>query len=124
MLMQALISSKMLNVFCVYPPTDDFVAATWKQIKEALWKYTYEGSLHGRSKIAENRITAPISKGGLGFITPQMAADTAYLGALKANLRHALLRPASTMNYLFQFTETKWNEVWNWGSVAIHASRG
>ena len=91
MLLQSLISSKMLNVFRVYPPTDDFVGETWKQIRKVLWNYTWEGKIHGRPKVAENRIKAPISRGGLGFITPQMAADTAYLGALKANFRHACL---------------------------------
>ena len=113
----------MLNVFRVYPPTDDFVEETWKQIREVLWHYTWEGKIHGRPKVAEDRIKAPIRRGGLGFITPQMAADTAYLGALKANFRHALLRPASTMNYLFQFTITKWKEVLNWGSTSILASK-
>ena len=47
MLLQALISSKILNVFRVYPPKDDFVGATWKQIKEVLWKYAWECNLHG-----------------------------------------------------------------------------
>ena len=119
-LVQALISSQMIHVFRAYPPTEEFLKEAWKQIRDALWTYTYEGELHGRAKVAENRITAPISKGGLGFISPKMAADTAYIGALRAILVHSLEYKCCTLNYLFQVSDTDRKErIVNWGSKSI-----
>ena len=120
MLVQALISSQMIHVFRVYPPTKQFTEHAWKIIRNALWTYTFEEKKHGRAKAAEKRITAPISRGGLGFISPQMAADTAYIGALRSILLHALTYTCCTLDFLLEISSADRKEkVASWGSKSI-----
>lgn len=118
-LVQALISSQMFHIFRVYPPTQKFIKQAWELIRSAIWKYTYDGKKHGRVKVAESRITAPIEKGGIGLTPPLTSAKTAYIGALRAIIVHTAEYPSSVLNYLFKLTPNKTKTIHEWGSKSI-----
>ena len=121
LLVQALISSTLLHVYRVYPPTPDFLKEVFAAQKKALWSYRFGDEIHGRVKVAERRLGAPITSGGLDLVLPQESALASYISAFLAILCHASDRRGCILDRFFEIS-SKMPEVLWWGSRSMEDS--
>ena len=120
MLVRSLINSQLLHVFRVYPPDSSQLKKLDKLVRKAMWAKKFQGTEYGRVKVANKRVHAPLSRGGLHLALPSDSAMHAFFGSLVALIQHGLCQSESMINAMYNFVNIRGERVRLWGSRTIH----
>ena len=105
-IVHSLLSSQFFHVYRIFPPpcpktTKDI----YKVLRKSMWgKFSPEG-LKIRTRIAWNRVTLPLSRGGLDLWHPAEQADACWINHLVQFLKFIHDHPDSLANKLLQFSD-------------------
>jgi hypothetical protein len=107
LLCSATLHSSITHILRIFHPSIETVKTLDKELLKALWQKSFQGKVYGRTKIAKDRVTLPISKGGINWKTVESRSFTNLISSFFHTIKYILEEPASNLAQMFPINQQK-----------------
>ena len=121
MLCSAMLQSTVTHILRVFPPLMDTTNRLDKKLLEVLWTKTFRGKSYGRPKVAKDRISHPISKGGINWKKMHCRSFTSFISSFFHTVKFIITSPNSNIAQMIPIKE---DAFFRRGSLNLHYITG
>ena len=107
LLCSTMLHSSLTHIMRVFHPSQDMIESIDKKLLKTLWQKRFQGKVYGRSKVAKNRVSYPISKGGLNWKTIESRSFTSVISSFFHTIKFIISEPTSNLSQIFPINQNK-----------------